>query len=103
MQTTGLDWNKVALTLSTATPNNGKAAPVFNAWFLDYIYPGTGARSSYDMGVPAPMEMEEVAVVAQNSISYKKEPQIKIRGAASLSQKDPLYIVDGQYINSDQL
>ena len=33
-QTTGLDWEKVKLTLSTATPSNGKIAPVFKAWFL---------------------------------------------------------------------
>jgi uncharacterized protein (TIGR02231 family) len=33
-QTTGLDWDNVKLTLSTATPSNGKVAPLFTAWFL---------------------------------------------------------------------
>lgn len=35
-QTTGLDWDKVKLTLSTAMPSNGKIAPLFNTWFLTY-------------------------------------------------------------------
>mgnify|MGYP001006307311 CR=1 FL=1 len=46
-QTTGLDWNKVKLTLSTATPSNGKTAPIFNAWFLDenqYVITGNGQQ-----------------------------------------------------------
>ncbi|MDR1345132.1 MAG: DUF4139 domain-containing protein [Bacteroidales bacterium] len=38
-QTTGLDWNKVKLTLSTARPSFGKVAPVFSAWFLNYYQP----------------------------------------------------------------
>jgi uncharacterized protein (TIGR02231 family) len=33
-QTTGLDWDKVKLTLSTATPSNGRIAPLFSTWFL---------------------------------------------------------------------
>lgn len=35
-QTTGLDWEKVKLTLSTATPSNGKTAPLFKTWFLNF-------------------------------------------------------------------
>ncbi|SHE86322.1 mucoidy inhibitor MuiA family protein [Dysgonomonas macrotermitis] len=42
-QTTGLDWEKVKLTLSTATPSNGKTAPLFSAWFLkEYTYGQVG-------------------------------------------------------------
>ena len=33
-QTTGFDWEKVKLTFSTATPSNGKIAPLFSTWFL---------------------------------------------------------------------
>ena len=35
MQTTGLDWKNVKLSLSTAVPNNGKTAPKFSTWFLN--------------------------------------------------------------------
>lgn len=33
-QTTGTDWKRVKLTLSTGTPNNGQTAPLFETWFL---------------------------------------------------------------------
>ena len=36
-QTTGLDWNNVKLTLSNATPNRSKEAPVFSSWFLSFV------------------------------------------------------------------
>lgn len=38
-QTTGLDWDKVKLTLSTAMPSNGKIAPLFSTWFLENVIP----------------------------------------------------------------
>jgi hypothetical protein len=38
-QTTGIEWNKVKLTLSTAAPGNGKTAPRFSTWFLDFRNP----------------------------------------------------------------
>lgn len=89
-QTTGLDWEKVKLTLSTATPSNGKVAPLFNAWFLDYYRPQ-----------PRPVAM---APAAQNSISYamgsvrevEAKADLRIRGAASIKEnQEPLYVVDG--------
>jgi len=33
-QTTGIDWNDVKLSLSTARPSFGKTAPLFSAWWL---------------------------------------------------------------------
>jgi uncharacterized protein (TIGR02231 family) len=38
-QITGLDWEKVKLTLSTSLPSNGKVAPLFRTWFLDFYKP----------------------------------------------------------------
>jgi hypothetical protein len=35
-QITGIEWNKVKLTLSTASPGNGHTAPSFDAWFLNF-------------------------------------------------------------------
>jgi uncharacterized protein (TIGR02231 family) len=35
-QTTGIDWEKIKLTLSTANPGNGKIAPLFSTWFLGF-------------------------------------------------------------------
>ena len=37
-QNTGIDWNNVNITLSTATPSKTKDAPIFDTWFLDFVY-----------------------------------------------------------------
>jgi uncharacterized protein (TIGR02231 family) len=36
MQSTGIDWKKVKLTLSTGNPSQNGTAPVLSAWFLRY-------------------------------------------------------------------
>jgi uncharacterized protein (TIGR02231 family) len=38
-QTTGVDWKKTKLTLSTGTPNFGVTAPVLSPWFLQLYVP----------------------------------------------------------------
>lgn len=38
-QSTGIDWKKTKLTLSTGTPNFGVSAPVLNAWYLQLYVP----------------------------------------------------------------
>lgn len=39
-QTTGIDWKKTKLTLSTGTPNFGVMAPVLSPWYLQLYVPG---------------------------------------------------------------
>ncbi|HEX4876136.1 MAG TPA: DUF4139 domain-containing protein [Chitinophagaceae bacterium] len=39
-QTTGIDWKKTKLTLSTGTPNFGVSAPVLTPWYLQLYVPG---------------------------------------------------------------
>ncbi|MDZ4793527.1 MAG: DUF4139 domain-containing protein [Bacteroidota bacterium] len=39
-QTTGIDWKKTKLTLSTGTPNFGIVAPVLTPWYLQLYVPG---------------------------------------------------------------
>ncbi len=39
-QTTGVDWKKTKLTLSTGTPNFGVMAPVLTPWYLQLYVPG---------------------------------------------------------------
>ncbi|MDR0757028.1 MAG: DUF4139 domain-containing protein [Tannerella sp.] len=57
-QVTGIEWNRVKLTLSTASPGNGKTAPLFSAWFLDF-------RRDY--------RLKRDAVMMQNAFSYKQQ------------------------------
>lgn len=104
-QTTGLDWDKVNLTLSTATPSNGKVAPLFNAWFLENYRLQAQSRSS-SKGLAA----------AQNSYSYANKDMDRWyvgagAGAELLAVEDvnleeeksqaPLYIVDGVPVDVD--
>lgn len=39
MQSTGIDWKKVKLALSSGNPNQNNVAPLLQAWFLRYGYP----------------------------------------------------------------
>jgi len=61
-QLTGVDWEKVRITLSTAVPSAGKIAPLFNTWFLQFMeniqVRGAGVSSSRKM-------------MMQNSFSYE--------------------------------
>ena len=44
-QNTGIDWNDVKLTLSTANPNQSNVKPTLNTWWLGYY---DAYRSTYD-------------------------------------------------------
>lgn len=46
VQSTGIDWKKVKLTLSSGNPNQNNQAPILSSWFLHYGYPaGYGYRN----------------------------------------------------------
>lgn len=100
-QTTGIDWEKVNLTLSTATPSSGKIAPLFSAWFLNYI------TQSRPVGRTLDAKMAGVAV--QNSFSYEKsaevqESQMFIKGVSSVAEvAKPLIVVDGKEVSQGYL
>ncbi|TFD96768.1 mucoidy inhibitor MuiA family protein [Dysgonomonas capnocytophagoides] len=90
-QTTGLDWNKVKLTLSTATPSNGKVAPLFNSWFLQNMQFARASGSSR---------------LSQNSYSYdSKEMLEEVVVVGSVAKKNvssrPLYVVDGNIVTAE--
>lgn len=98
-QTTGLDWEKVRLNLSTATPSNGKIAPLFSTWFLDFQGYGSQLRG------------RAAGVATQNSFSYDKAAElsevvvaygIAKESKAVLKQTiQPLYMVDGTPVDAD--
>lgn len=45
-QTTGIDWKKVKLSLSTSTPSSFGNAPLLKTWFLSYINPYRAMNNS---------------------------------------------------------
>lgn len=63
-QTTGFDWDKVKLTLSTATPSNGRIAPLFSTWFLR------------EQEQSLPVLRADHKLVMQNSFSYDKKESV---------------------------
>lgn len=61
-QTTGFDWDKVKLSLSTSLPQSNKVAPLFQAWFLRFYEPIQISKKQ--------MNRDDMM---QNAYSYKLE------------------------------
>jgi TonB-dependent SusC/RagA subfamily outer membrane receptor len=96
VQTTGIDWKKVKLSLSTSVPNQWGNAPILNPWFLSYISPvnvmnktltnAPMALQGRVAGVDVQSNLNEVVVAGYGT---------KTRGAASSKDLEPLYVVNG--------
>lgn len=105
-QTTGLDWQKVKLTLSTATPSVNKEAPLFDAWFLDYQhnYGDYGASS---------LRFKNKESLSQNSVMYDSKAGaavpgnasgITIRGTSTIKESEgPLYLINGEIATAEDV
>lgn len=108
-QITGLDWDKIKLTLSTATPSNGKVAPLFSTWFLEEVKAANNIRIR---------GMSSINNAMQNSYSYKEQNRLNfsqdtisqankygkniIRDSMPIPPPGPIYIVDGIPMDADQ-
>ncbi|WP_101689622.1 DUF4139 domain-containing protein [Dysgonomonas massiliensis] len=108
-QITGLDWDKIKLTLSTATPSNGKVAPLFSTWFLEEVKAANNIRIR---------GMSSINNAMQNSYSYKEQNRLNfsqdtisqankygkniIRDSMPIPPPGPIYIVDGMPMDADQ-
>ena len=68
IQSTGIDWKKVKLTLSSGNPNQNNVAPLLQAWFLRYGYPANYGYQNDDKS----NQLEMVTVQAAG-IKRKKE------------------------------
>lgn len=93
-QTTGLDWKKVKLSLSTSVPNQWGNAPTINTWFLAYINPVNVMEQSLAGRVAG------VQIRGTNSVNSLDEVVVVGYGTAKSDsfEKDkiaPIYIVNG--------
>lgn len=90
-QTTGVDWKKVKLSLSTSVPNQWGNAPVMNTWFLAYINPVNVMEKSL-AGKTA-----GVTIRGANSLSDVVVVGYGTTGNAETinDEAPPLYIVNG--------
>jgi len=95
-QSTGIDWAKAKVTLSTAVPSRGRTAPIINAWFISPAPMPPMTRSGFSANA-----------VVQNQISYADAAQpeeIMIRGISTPSQsKEPLYVIDGKILGEEDM
>lgn len=95
-QMTGLDWNKIKLTLSTATPSNGKIAPLFTTWFLQTINPAYKNRTrSLLMDVSSQKSYSYADHSLRERININGDADLELGEINQISNESPLYIVDG--------
>jgi len=116
VQTTGIDWKQVKLTLTTATPNQNSNAPVLKSWFLNYTNPVTRMENNLYMNSVQSMLQGRIGGLAVNStnlsdvvvVGYGKKKgeasdddnDVKIRGSATVTM--PLYVLNGNIISQQQ-
>jgi len=100
-QSTGIDWQKVKLALSTSVPAQHNNAPDIKSWFLTYYEPvaydaapsvsGSVAGLSIGSAAPAPA-MQEINIRGYSNVYDKKQ-----------KQAEPLYVLDGRIISKGEL
>jgi len=99
-QMSGVDWEKVKLSLSTAVPSTGKVAPLFNAWFLNFIVPASQRSLSMNLSAKK-MSIDAV----QNAYSYESEEIMacEVEECRILESSAPIYVVDGMIVDAGYL
>ncbi|MBN9296159.1 MAG: DUF4139 domain-containing protein [Filimonas sp.] len=101
VQTTGIDWKQVKLSLSTATPSQWGNAPTLQQWYLGYINPIRAMDKSLAANtlsaalagkIAGTQQLDEVVVTA-----YAAKAKKSMVGAAStITDIKPLYVVNGK-------
>ncbi len=95
-QSTGIDWKKVKLSLSTSAPSQYGAAPLLRSWFLSYINPVRQMERdlySKQNSIPSMMEGKSAGLSEVVVSGYSK---VKIRGTNTVQgNNSPIYIVNG--------
>lgn len=94
IQTTGIDWKKVKLSLSTTVPGQWGNAPVVKSWFLSYINPvnvmnkilASNSIPGMLQGRVAGAALNEVVVTGFGAIDETNREK---------ENREPLYVVNG--------
>jgi len=110
-QTTGIDWKKTDLTLSTGNPSVNGTAPEPSAWFLSLRHPensysyykSASDRELSSMSVTDAIEGAAPGVqVTNGSGAPGSSASIQVRGRGSLSaSSSPLIVLDGAPFSGD--
>lgn len=97
-QTTGIDWNKVKLSLSTSVPNQWGNAPVISTWFLAYVNPVSVMEKSLagkaaGVTIRGANSLSDVVVTGYGAIRNTE---------GSSDEMPPLYIVNGAPVTREE-
>ncbi len=99
-QTTGLDWKKVKLSLSTSSPRSYETAPILSSWFLSYINPVRMMEK--DMSMSNTISGLKVSQESLSEVVVSGYSKVKIRGNSSVQNNStPLYIVNNAEMSAD--
>lgn len=103
MQSTGIDWKKVKLTLSSGNPNQNNVAPLLQAWFLRYENRFKEFDNKPNASTINTLQGE---LAGLNITSANGQPganqKVIIRGVGTINADiDPLYVINGFPTNAD--
>lgn len=102
VQTTGIDWKQVKLTLATSMPAQNNIAPAIESWFLGYVDPLNKNKNNTLMGkvsgvqIRGTSNLSEVVVVGYTSASGESS------GNNYVPPPKPVYVVDGNIMNEEE-
>lgn len=92
-QSTGIDWKKVKLTLSSGNPNQNNVAPLLQAWFLRY---GQIRNVSLNQSTNANAIQALTGKVSGLTLDSDKDKKIVLRGSRSITgENNALVVIDG--------
>ncbi|HXB06584.1 MAG TPA: DUF4139 domain-containing protein [Puia sp.] len=99
VQTSGIDWKHVKLSLSTSIPSQGGNAPVLKTRFLQFAEVVVGYGTTSSLGFASTYEN-------RLSLNLKKsdlQESVILRGApSSTAAAGPLYVVNGQTVSKEE-
>jgi TonB-dependent SusC/RagA subfamily outer membrane receptor len=96
-QTTGIDWKKAKLTLSSGNPNQNNVAPLLQAWFLSYgKYKEFENRPNASVIASLQGTAPGLTITSSSGTPGSAKFDGYIRGASSINgDTDPLIIING--------
>lgn len=98
VQTTGIDWKQVKLSLSTATPSEKNNAPDMQSWFLGYANPysyngNSLAGSVAGLQIRSTASLSDVVVVGYGQSSTEADK--------TYVTPKPVYVVNGSIVSDE--
>ena len=97
-QTTGEDWSKVKLAVSSGNPTTGSTAPTINPWYIDIIYPYLNRMLQGKVaGVQKKSSEVDELVLSAYASENKKEDSYDMPVSVSESQTNFTFNIDIPY------